>query len=272
GFDAAFKLPGNMSLGNSEIEFTTETDVKGFQNQEFRHTFSVQEFRRPEYEVNTRNETEGPIFVGGGADISVAAKYFAGGGLQDAEVKWTVSSYQTSFTPPNRGDYTFGRWVPWWTSESYYGQSNHKEIIGRTDATGQHRIRIDFDSVRPAMPSTVFAQASVEDANRQSWSPSATLLVHPAKLYVGLKSEHTFIQKGEPLVVQAIVTDLDGKAIADREIKIQTVLHQWRQINGTWIPIDEDPQDCSVKSSTSAVPCTFAAREGGVYSVSATIQ
>src|SRR6185503_4456821 len=46
---------------------------------------------------------------------------------------------------------------------------------------------------------------------------------------------------------------------------------QWRQINGTWIPIDEDPQDCSVKSSTSAVPCTFAAREGGVYSVTATI-
>src|SRR4030095_14385186 len=161
GFDAAFKLPGNMSLGNSEIAFRTVTDIEAFDNEEFRHTFSVQEFRRPEYEVNTRNETEGPIFVGGGANISVAAKYFAGGGLQDAQVKWTVSSVQTSFTPPNRGDYTFGRWVPWWTSQTYYGENNRKEIMGRTDATGQHRIRIDFDSVRPAMASTVFAQASV---------------------------------------------------------------------------------------------------------------
>jgi alpha-2-macroglobulin len=271
GFDAAFKLPGNMSLGNSEIEFTTETDVKGFQDQEFQHTFSVQEFRRPEYEVNTRNETEGPIFVGGGADVSVAAKYFAGGGLQDAEVTWTVSSVQTSFTPPNRGDYTFGRWIPWWTNESSYIESNRKEIIGRTDATGQHRIRIDFDSVRPAMPSSVFAQASVEDVNRQSWSSSETLLVHPAKLYVGLKSERTFIQKGEPLVVQAIVTDLDGAAIADREIKMRTVARRWRQINGTWVQVDEDQQDCSVKSSASAVPCTFASRDGGIYSVTATI-
>lgn len=271
GFDAAFKLPANMSLGNSEIEFRTETDVKGFEDQEFRHTFSVQEFRRPEYEVNARNETEGPIFVGGGADISVAAKYFAGGGLQDAQVKWTVSSFQTSFTPPNRGDYTFGRWVPWWTSENYYGENNRKEINGRTDATGQHRIRIDFDSVRPAMASTVFAQASVEDLNRQSWSSSATILVHPAKLYVGLKSERTFIQKGEPLVVQAIVTDLDGEAIADREIKIRTVSHRWQQINGTWVQVDQEPQDCSVKSSSSSVPCTFAARDGGVYSVTATI-
>ena len=271
GFDAAFKLPANMSLGNTEIEFRTESDVGGFGGQEFRHTFSVQEFRRPEFEVNTRNETEGPIFVGGGADISVAAKYFAGGGLQDAEVKWTVSSVQTSFTPPNRDDYTFGRWVPWWTSETYGTEGNLKEITGRTDATGQHRIRIDFDSVRPAMASTVFAQASVEDVNRQSWSSSETLLVHPAKLYVGLKSERTFIQKGEPLVVQAIVTDLDGNAIPDREIKIRTVSNRWRQINGTWLQIDEEPQECSVKSSTSAVPCTFAAREGGIYSVTATI-
>jgi uncharacterized protein YfaS (alpha-2-macroglobulin family) len=271
GFDAAFKLPGNMSLGDSEIEFRTESQVKDFEGEEFSHTFSVQEFRRPEYEVNARNETEGPIFIGGGADISVAAKYFAGGGLQDAQVKWTISSFQTSFTPPNRGDYTFGRWVPWWTSKTYYGENNRKEITGRTDATGQHRIRIDFDSVRPAMPSSVFAQASVEDVNRQSWSSSATILVHPAKLYVGLKSERTFIQKGEPLVVQAIVTDLDGNAIADRQIKIRTVSHRWQQINGTWVQVDQEPQDCSVKSSTSAVPCTFAARDGGIYSVTALI-
>lgn len=272
GFDAAFTLPGNTSLGNSEIEFTTETDDSAFDDEEFTHNFSVQEFRRPEYEVDTRNETEGPIFVGGGADVSVAAKYFAGGGLQDAEVKWTVSSVQTSFTPPNRGDYTFGRWVPWWTSDSYYGASNYKEITGRTDTTGQHRIRIDFDSVRPAMPSTVVAQASVEDVNRQSWSSAATLLVHPAKLYVGLKSERTFIQKGERLVVQAIVTDLDGGAIVDREIKMQSVLHRWQQINGTWVQVDQEPQDCSIKSATSAVPCTFTANDGGVYSVTATIR
>ena len=271
GFDAAFKLPANMTLGDSEIKFRTETDVKGFEDREYTHTFSVQEFRRPEYEVHARNETEGPLFIGDSADISVAAKYFAGGGLQDAEVNWMISSAQTSFTPPNRDDYTFGRWVPWWTSQTYYGENNRKEISGRTDATGQHRIRIDFDSVRPAMPSTVFAQASVEDVNRQSWSSSATLLVHPAKLYVGLKSERTFIQKGEPLVVQSIVTDLDGKAIADREIKLRAVLQRWQRINGTWLQVDQEPQDCSVKSSTSAVPCTFATRDGGVYTVTATI-
>lgn len=272
GFDASFKLPPNVTLGNSEIEFRTETDVEIFDDRTFTHTFSVQEFRRPEYEVNTRNETDGPIFVGGGADISVAAKYFAGGGLQDAAVRWSVRSVQTSFTPPNRGDYTFGRWIPWWTSDtSYGGASNYRELSGRTDASGQHRIRVDFDSVRPAMPSTVVAQASVEDVNRQSWSSSTTLLVHPAKLYVGLKSERTFIQKGEALVVQAIVTDLDGQAIADREIKMQAVPSRWQLYNGRWLHVPQEPQECSIKSSTSAVPCRFVAGEGGVYSVTATI-
>ena len=33
------------------------------------------------------------------------AAYYAGGGLPDAEVRWSVTSTPASFTPPNRGDF-----------------------------------------------------------------------------------------------------------------------------------------------------------------------
>ena len=142
-----------------------------------------------------------------------------------------------------------------------------EEFTGRTDAAGKHRLRIDFDSVKPARPSTVTAEASVTDVNRQTWTSTATMLVHPADLYVGLKSEKTFVQQGEPLVVQSIVTDLDGKAIANREVKMRAVLLDWQQIKGEWKQVEVNPQDCLIQSGPDAVKCTFASKQGGMYRV-----
>src|SRR5207248_3180417 len=83
---------------------------------------------------------------------------------------------------------------------------------------GPHSLRIDFLSVEPPRPSTVTAEASVMDVNRQQWTATTSMLVHPADLYVGVRSPRTFVQKGEPLIVQAIACDLDGKLIAGRSI------------------------------------------------------
>ena len=272
GIDTSFKLPANMNLGNAQVQFETKSAMKAFDNESFTHNFQVQEFRRPEFEVTAKTESEGPLFVGEHAGVSVAANYFAGGGLQNAEVKWEVRSTPTNFTPPNRDDYSFGKWIPWWTDESDNEESNEKELTGRTDSSGRHRLRIDFDSVKPARPSTVTAEASVQDVNRQAWTSTATMLVHPASLYVGLKSDKTFVQQGEPLVVQTIVTDLDGHSVAKREVKMRAVLLNWKQIKGEWKQVETNPQNCSVQSAADAVNCTFQSKEGGTYRVTATIQ
>ena len=151
----AFNLPANMNLGNATVKFETTSTQKAFDETDFSHYFQVQEFRRPEFEVIAKNETEGPLFVGDHADVSVMASYFAGGGLTNTKVEWSVSSTPTTFTPPNRGDYTFGKWIPWWRG-NHSGETNTEHFTGHTDATGKHRLRIDFDSVKPLRPSTLW--------------------------------------------------------------------------------------------------------------------
>ena len=271
GFDTVVKLPENMNLGNASVKFKTTSTIKAFDAQDFDHNFQVEEFRRPEFEVVAKNETEGPLFVRDHADVSVTANYFAGGGLTNTEVQWSVTATPTTFTPPNRGDYTFGKWIPWWRDENQNGEPDTKNFTGRTDASGKHRLRIDFDSVKPARPSTLTAEATIQDVNRQTWTSTATMLVHPANLYVGLKSDKLFVQPGEPLVVQSIVTDLDGKAIANREVKMRAVLLDWKQVQGEWKEVESNPQDCVIRSTSDATPCTFTAKEGGTYRVVATI-
>ncbi|HEX8174881.1 MAG TPA: Ig-like domain-containing protein [Pyrinomonadaceae bacterium] len=271
GFDTKLKLPATMNLGHAQLNFVAEGGRLDVANRIYSHSFQVQEFRRPEFEVNTK-ASEGPLFIGQHATTTVTASYYAGGGLPNAEVSWRVTSRPTQYTPPNRSDFIFGTWVPWWISSGEEGEENSQEFTSRTDAAGKHNLRIDFDSVKPARPSSVVAQASVTDVNRQTWSSSATMLVHPADLYVGLKSDRTFVQKGEPLNVQTIVTDLDGKAVPGREVRVSAVLLDWEYQNGQWKQVEKNGQECTVRSATEAVKCSFQTKEGGAYRITASVR
>ncbi len=270
GFDFVFKLPATMNLGYTNLQLSSTGNVSGVIATNYNHSFQVQEFRRPEFEVNAQ-ASEGPHFVGGSADITASASYFAGGGLPNADVNWNVRSTPTSYTPPNRYDFTFGKWIPWWRTYNDQTLANVQTFTAKTDSLGKHRLHIDFDKADPPRPYAITAEASVMDVNRQAWNASANLLVHPSSLYVGIRSPRTFVQKGEPLVIQTIVTDIDGKAIAGRAVKVRAVLMDWVQEKGQWIQKEVNPQECEVKSTNDAVECKFETREGGQYRVTASV-
>ncbi|MFL6212574.1 MAG: alpha-2-macroglobulin family protein [Blastocatellia bacterium] len=270
GFDAAFKLPATMNLGYANLQLEARDVSVALSNLNFNHQVQVQEFRRPEFEV-TAQASDGPHFVGDAANVTTTAAYYAGGGLANSEVTWRVTTRASQFTPPNRDDFTFGKWVPWWISYYNYEPEKVETFTGRTDGAGKHSLRIDFLSVDPPRPSTVTAEASVADVNRQQWTATTAMLVHPADLYVGVRSPRTFVQKGEPLVVQAIACDLDGKLVAGRSIKMRAVLLDWVFEKGEWKQKEVNPQECEVKSSDAPVECRFETKEGGTYRVTATV-
>ncbi|MCA1634239.1 MAG: Ig-like domain-containing protein, partial [Acidobacteria bacterium] len=190
GFNLMLQLPGTMNLGGSIVEFKLEEDGGTYS-----HHFQVQEFRRPEFEIAVQ-ASEAPHFIGSSATASMTATYYTGGALANTEVNWTVISSPTNYTPPNRGDYTFGKFYSWWLGESEDGESKTKTFTGKTGAEGRHALRMDFDGVTPPRASSVTAEARVQDVNRQTLAAATTLLVHPADVYVGLKSARTFVQKG----------------------------------------------------------------------------
>src|SRR5262245_1117828 len=270
GFDAKFKLPPTVNLGFTRLELTAEGAPSEIEGREYRHRFQIQEFRRPEYEVKA-SASAGPHFVGGHAELTATANYYAGGPLPNAEVNWLVSSFPTNYTPPNRDDFTFGKWLPWWHYDDEMPDTPGETFEGVTDALGIHRLRIDFGSINPPRTRLIAANPGIQDVNRQLVSASLNFLVHPAELYVGLRSPRVFTQQGEPLVVEAIVTDLDGKAMANREIKMRAVRLDWVFEKGEWREHESDPQQCAIRSAADTATCRFEAREGGCYRVVASV-
>ncbi len=275
GFDFSLKLTDTMNLGDAYLQLEATGGSAAVENRSFGHRIAVQEFRRPEYEVKT-TASEGPHFVGAGADLEVSAAYYAGGGLPNADVTWTVTSQAGEYSPPRWDDFTFGRWVPWWRSWRWDRSptpvvETGQTFTGVTDAAGIHRLRIDFRGVNPPEPSVVTAEATVMDVNRQAWTSKMSLLVHPASLYVGLRTERMFVAREEPLPVDIIVTDLDGAAAAGVTVVLKAERLAWQQHGGEWAEEAVATQPCTVVSAKEPVRCTFETPEGGTYRITANV-
>jgi uncharacterized protein YfaS (alpha-2-macroglobulin family) len=109
------------------------------------------------------------------------------------------------------------------------------------------------------------------DVNRQAWSSSTNLLVHPADLYVGLHSPSTFVEQGEPLDIEAIVTDIDGAAVAGTAVSIEAARLEWNYREGQWREEAVDTQTCEVTSTAEPVECSFSTEVGGTYEITAVL-
>ncbi|MBX7169566.1 MAG: Ig-like domain-containing protein [Pyrinomonadaceae bacterium] len=263
-FDFKFKLPDTANLGQANVIISTNGGLPG--NTTY-HYFQIQEFRRPEFEVSAKTETPAPHFVKGNAMVSVEAKYYAGGGLANAEANWTVTSTPTNYTPPNRGDFNFGKWVPWWRSYGNEGYTSSQYFKGTTDAAGKHLLKIDFEDANPPRPYSVRAEARVMDVNRQTFASATTVLVHPSDFYIGLKSDRNFVNKGEKIKVDSIISDIDGKLIAGRDAEVKAVLKDWTYEKGAWKEETVDEQTCTIKSTADVSKCEFIAKAGGIYTI-----
>ena len=296
-FTLELEVPAGANLGPAYVEFS----IAG--SDEFSsttHTIQVQEFRRPEFEVTARVQTPAPHFADEPAIVAVDAEYFAGGPLPNADVDWLVGTSDTTFTPPGRDDYSFGVWQPWWwygddgfagevASDAAYDPSEpvdcwdcgpfddttYEEFSGLTDAEGSHYLQLAFGGDDVDLPATVSAQATVYDVNRQAWSSTTDLLVHPAESYVGLRSDRNFVRQGTPIRVDAVVTDVDGDLVVGNDVEITAGRLDYTIEAGEWTEVLVDPQTCTFSSTDTegdeAMRCEFSTDVGGTYEITAIV-
>ena len=263
GFDFGFKLPDSVNLGHARVDLVLEGGRRGGRHS---HAFRIAEFRRPKFEVSC-SASAGPHLIGGDALYTASANYFSGGPLATTEVRWHVQASKGSFRPPGHDRYTFVGWRPSWWQGSRASHATSESFTGRTGAKGQHQLAIRFESVDPPQPMVVRASATVQDVNRQSFSADTQLLVHPAAAYLGLATKGYFVERGTPLVVDALLSDLDGKLLPRRAIRIEAVplAYRWRPGKG-WQQEEKEPQSCERSSKGDGpVQCSFTTKQGGTY-------
>lgn len=210
-FSFRVRLPQEAAPG---LVSATCKAVGAFETLETSAVIDIREFRRPEFETLV-SVGEGPFFVGDKVQARLSASYYNGGPLADAPTTWDNSSWRSSFVPEGWGGFAFGRRAENWVSIKAGVSSG-----GKTDAAGTATHTVTLSDSYGKSPYTLELRGAVRDVNRQQWAGSASLLVHPAALYVGLRPTEVFAARGKPLPLEVIVVNLDGEPVAGRSVSL----------------------------------------------------
>ena len=294
GFDMEIAIPETANVGQTGLQL----ELQGEPAVSYATTWQpvlIEQYRRPEFEVTTTPESQPPFVATRPVTVGATGAYYAGGALPNAQVDWQVGTSATSYSPAGWDGYTFGIFQPWWYGDfgpypayaagdvydAYdssccgpFSDTTYEEYHGTTDGSGTHHLQIDFegtDGVLPDLPVSVSASATITDVDRQAWASTSTLLVHAADRYVGLQSDRPFVEQGDPMTVNVVVTDVDGIVQPGSTFDVVAGLVEQRYVDGVWTEVVTGEQTCSVTSTTEPVPCTFDTAVGGQYRVQAIV-
>ena len=208
----------------SEDEYYSYNDRKIRLSSNFR----VEEYKPATFEVMTKNDMDEYI-TGDTVTVKVNGRYLTGSAMPDAEIGYSARLDSYWFTPEGYDDYTFGTYD--WSEEGYsYGDLTIISGSGKLDREGAFTFSYPIQSKGRHGSYSVTSEASVTAPDRQRLSGRATTVVHGAEFYIGLKSESSFIEKGNPFKTSIVVVDPDGRKIQDKPLNCSLVRREWRSV------------------------------------------
>ena len=234
--------------------------------------FTVSEFRVPEFEVSVAPQQDS-IIQGDDLNAVVQASYFFGGGVSNAEVYWNAYGVPTAFNYTGPGRYNF-------SSYAYNGFYNHYvgDGTGVTNSDGQFIISASNTQTSSPTPMLISVESTVTDESFQSISGRATVLAHPAEVYVGLRSDRYFGREGETMSIEGITVDTDSDSIANQRVNLVFIETRWSRVpvEGEFGRYYWEREEIEVESTTintdenGQFSYDFTPPNGGIFEVRAT--
>ncbi|MCW5809126.1 MAG: hypothetical protein KIT31_42625, partial [Deltaproteobacteria bacterium] len=254
GFDLQVALPANINLGTAMFTLRTR-------HEELRHAISVLEFRTPAYSVALDDDVQHagarPLVVGESLEMNATARYYAGGGLDGASIRWAATLAPAAFRPPGWDLYTFA--PPRRRSARWDDAPRPLEVsLDATVGAGSSAaLQLDLAALPLNRPSVLTVDATVADLDRMHIRASSrAILVHPSERYAGVR-----MKPGTDPVLELVATDVDGKLVGGVPItvEIEGVLGSERHRDGAKVV---DTQACGVTSRADGpVTCAYVHKD-----------
>lgn len=277
-FSGSFTVPKSASLGY----WTLRARLDGRWADpppEYHGSFRIEEFRAPPFLVDVKAAAESAL-AGERLSAAVLARYAFGGAMAGAPVGWTALRSPIDFSPPGNADFAFGQEVWWWDDDAPRPSSAQTAAgEGEIDARGNFAFDAGIAEAPGERAWSYTLEAEVTDVSRQRSTDRATITVHPAEAYVGIRSAtRGFGEEGKPLEVELIAAAPDGTRRTGLSIELNVTRRTWKSIRkksagDRWEvitePVDEPESTCRVTSAATPQVCRFTPSAGGMFMLEA---
>lgn len=273
-----FKLSETAVLGQYNVQVWLDNQQWGTQ-MNGGQVFRVEEYKKPEYEVNVKSDVE-QMKLGGVVHATISAKYYYGAPVTQATVQYKVQRKKYSFTwsPGGEWSWLYGRyygccwyWPYWW----YEQPVEDLELIqeGEVPIGPDGTVKIDIDTAEtaqkfPEMDHEFTISATVRDQSRRNIDGEGSVIVTRAPYYAVLSSEYGYWWWGDGnrnVSVRVATQKPDGTAVPSKGT-VEVFRTQWNWQTNQEKREAIESKEFSVDATGSGL-FTFAAPEPGQYEV-----
>jgi alpha-2-macroglobulin len=294
-------LPGDGALGNYSVRAVLESDRPKPKTPEevqpgdvpspelddavpyqksVTGSFLVAAYRRPDFRVDVTLKGERAM-AGEPLKGVVAARYLFGAPMGARPVTWAFNRTAIYSAPPAVVDkFSDDRWVfVGWSERGDVGRAGEiSRDAGALTKGGDLAVSLT-PQADAGLPYMYTLEGDVEDVSRQHIANRASLLVHPAPWYIGIRRPSYFLQQKEGLKTEVVTVAPDGQVAAGVAVTVTLTQIQWNSVrraegNGfyTW---DTERKEVhigtwTVTSGTEPVPLSATLPNGGYFILEAT--
>jgi hypothetical protein len=290
-----FALPAQGALGDYSVRTLLERDVPapkpttiqrepgdeeideedyGSWKKSVHASFLVAAYRRPDFRVDVTLTGQTRI-AGEAVNGVVTARYLFGAPMTKRPTRWTFTRTPVFSAPETvTAKFPDDRWtfVGWQDS----GQPRKPDVSAdnaQLAANGQLSLTLNTDA-KAGIPYSYTLEGDVEDVSRQHIANRASLLMHPAPWYIGIKRLPYFIDEKTGVSTELIAVGLNGAAVPDLPIDVTLTQVQWQSVRratghgfATWeterkeVPVGT----WHLKSAANPVALNVPLANGGFY-------
>lgn len=234
------------------------------------HTFSVEAFKPASFEVKVApgasSYIDGDEYVG-----VIDGWYLFGAPMTDAPVDWKLRLQPSAFTPPGYDGFDFS--PGWWRQQGRMGRLA-ASATGKLDAKGKMKMQAQLSLGKNAGPMAAVLEAGVSSPDRQHLFGRATVIVHPANLYLGIRPSASFLEKGNEWRGDIVAVRPDGVRVAGIPVQGKLIRRDWLSVQRTglagrleWVSEQREVSvtTFSYKSDASTRTWSFTPDQPGQY-------
>lgn len=223
-FSGSFLVPADAPVGDYSISI----QLKGAPDYGFwavaGNSFLVAEFRKPEFQVEV--ETGKPTYVNGDSiDVRTTASFFFGGAVANAGVEWSVLGSPTSIRVEGYERYSFSDYDYWRSAVSTTPIRATGTAVTDANGVAAYSVPATLQPNEGAQQLTL--SATVTDQNAQAVASSASVTVHPASLYAGIKPAEYVAPTGSAARVDLVTADTEGNILPNRAVVVRVYKRDW---------------------------------------------
>lgn len=274
GFAHRFTLPEGLEPGSYYLKYKAGDNQASV-------AFTVAQFRRLSFQVESQ-VPERPFYLGDEVAVDVNASYMAGGAMPGAFYTYFWTRKPAGFTPPGTewDKYVFG-------PGSWEGQRVLSNGKGSLSPSGHAQIKEKTDGQNASGSAYYYIlETTVTDVDRQAIASTASVLVHPASFYLGVRFASgaadgwwsRFVSTGKDVKAEVALVDADGRLWAhDATLTARVTRGTWKyteqqgvygRVNRRWEYVEEEVETAKVKATGGKASWTFQPKDSGDYLLS----